>query len=431
MKKLLVILVSIVSCLAGIGALSAMQPASSTALSSGTAPVASPSKGTSTAIAVVSPIKTDDKKESKEEKKLAQQSRVVLPKVKPMAVDLLIDESKMSADQLYDRGMCFYSGRGVAQDYKAAVALFARAAALGHGMALSSLGFCLKNRRGVEEKDYSRLVAVLQERADNGDVGAAMQIGVYLVDDLENEQDEKPAEDTIQSLEKAAEGGSAVAMCNLGVRMLTDNSNACDLIGGGEWITKAAEKGSARAQCILGSCLLSGACGYVIDKPRAVMLFERAADKGATEALVYLSHCHAYGLGVEKSEDKAAAYRTRAVATRGEESVKKDLATFVAQQLGFADKSFTPRTCREATNQQNAACPICLGELYPGMQVQRCINGHCSHTACMERWEQQKGYPECPSCRSDRIADGKVAGKDDVVDNKTGYSTSSWWCVIS
>ena len=350
MKKFVSILLLFIVQLVGICALSAMSPSSSTVLSSGTVSSTASSAAASMSAVSAESSSSDDKKESKEEKKLAQQSSVAYKNAEPMSVDLTTDESKMSADQLYDRGRCYQRGVGVGQDIQMAMQWF----------------------------------------------------------------------------EKAADRGSAIAMCGLGEIAVSRTDIPVDEFAAGLWFTRAAENGWARAQCLLGMCFLFGFGGYAIDAKKAVVWLKKAVDNGDSTALVYLSHCYRYGLGVDKNEDSAAVYEGRAIEKCGKTYVQRTLTKLVSKKMGFEQETvyFCPRTCLDIT------CAICLEPLCAGICIQRCNNGHGCHAVCMERWKLRKGSRQCPSCRSNHIAEGKMAGEGDAVDHKTGYGTGLG-CVIS
>ena len=75
-----------------------------------------------------------------------------------------------------------------------------------------------------------------------------------------------------------------------------------------EYFTKAAELGSAEAMCELGELYKQGAYGLERNFKKAVELYQKAAALKSYCAYRKLSSCYQYGHGVEKDLEKALEY---------------------------------------------------------------------------------------------------------------------------
>ena len=71
---------------------------------------------------------------------------------------------------------------------------------------------------------------------------------------------------------------------------------------------KAAELGSAKAMCELGWQYRQGTVALEEDHTKAIELFQKAAELGEPEAYYWLARCYQFGIGVEKDLEKALKY---------------------------------------------------------------------------------------------------------------------------
>jgi TPR repeat protein len=69
-------------------------------------------------------------------------------------------------------GNCYYSGRGVSQDFNKAFEYYQQAAKLNHSDAIYKLGLCYKNGKGVSN-DINKAIQYYQQAADLGNQNAS------------------------------------------------------------------------------------------------------------------------------------------------------------------------------------------------------------------------------------------------------------------
>ncbi len=111
----------------------------------------------------------------------------------------------------YNLGLMYDNGRGVTQDYKEAVRLFALAAAQGLAEAQYNLGLMYKNSQGVTQ-DYKEAVRLYGLAAAQGNANAQNNLGAMYANGLGVTQDYKEA---VRLYGLAAEQGDANAQSNL------------------------------------------------------------------------------------------------------------------------------------------------------------------------------------------------------------------------
>jgi TPR repeat protein len=155
------------------------------------------------------------------------------------------DNGDMSA--MFNLGLRYADGQGVAQDYAKAREWYERAAAKGDPRAMSSLGWLYESGQGVTQ-DYAK---------------------------------------AREWFEKAADKGDANAMRGLGWRYESGQGVARDYAKAREWYEKAAAKGDPRAMYSLGGLYESGQ-GVAQDYAKAREWYEKAADKGDASATAAL-----------------------------------------------------------------------------------------------------------------------------------------------
>jgi TPR repeat protein len=89
-------------------------------------------------------------------------------------------------------GHCFYDGKGVAKDFKAAAEWYAKAAAQGHASGQRSLGFHYAIGKGVAQ-DFKAAAAWYAKAAAAGDAMAQFNLGVHYEHGIGVAQDFKAA----------------------------------------------------------------------------------------------------------------------------------------------------------------------------------------------------------------------------------------------
>ena len=333
MKKLLVIVLSIVSCLAGVGALSAMQPSSSTGLSSGTISSTASSAAASTSAASTESSSSADKKESKEEKKdsVAVGSKRKLDdktaeddeadrsgkrarggdSEKEALEKLLapiINSSALFGYRLLQTGDGYYQSRSAFETKALAVRYYRQAAEKGTIRAMVKLQYCYAHGIGVARDEKSAAAWATKAATANRLDQMVVQAHEYLVGTCEHKKDEKRA---IDLFTQAMDQGSAAASNGLAYCYLNGCGVAKDVKKGLELIRKAFDGWYAGAIDLLGACYCDG-IGVEKDARKAVELFTKAAAEECASAYNHLGECYWGGVGVEEDEKQAIFYYKRA-----------------------------------------------------------------------------------------------------------------------
>lgn len=110
-----------------------------------------------------------------------------------------------SALSIYNVGLCYAGGWGVAQDYAQALQWYGRAAALGYPDAMNNLGKMYADGQGVS-KDYCQAMQQYKRAAEAGSATGMFNLGVYYKGGYcAGTQDKELAR---QWLQKAVEAGS-------------------------------------------------------------------------------------------------------------------------------------------------------------------------------------------------------------------------------
>jgi TPR repeat protein len=269
------------------------------------------------------------------------------------ATDLEAAAGAGDAEAQFQLGACFASGgAGVAREPVQAVRWWARAAAAGHGEALSALGVCYRDGLGTGA-DSTRAVECFEAAAQLGIASAQRRLGVIWFQTAargggataasaagDGTAEELDAE-AVKWFRAATEQGDAMAQCWLGVchasgrgvprhaeaaarlyRLSAEQGYAraqynlavCYSEGNGvpkilgeavRWWHAAAVQDDAQAQCWMGVCHATG-WGVSHDERQAVAWFQRSADQGWCEAQCWLAECYADGRGVDMPDRRRA-----------------------------------------------------------------------------------------------------------------------------
>lgn len=233
-----------------------------------------------------------------------------------------------------------FGGKGISPNPTKAVVWLMRAAEQGDVSAQLSLSECYYNGTGVEE-DHFEAVKWVRRAAEQGDSTAYWTLGVcYYRDDGVPESSNNKGE-AVKWFKMAAERGHAKAQSWLadcyynGVGVLKDVRQAvvwyeratdlgdpdgqfglavCYLSGDGirkspfeaiKLLRDAASQNHVGAQYYLGECYYAGFNGITIDHTEAFIWFRKAAEHGVPDAQYRLGDCFLYGIGTEKSRNKA------------------------------------------------------------------------------------------------------------------------------
>ena len=179
----------------------------------------------------------------------------------------------------YYLGYCYYSGKGVTQDYTEAVKWYRKAAERRNTNAQFNLGYCYQSGKGVPQNE-TKAVEWYRKAAEGGNTNAQFILGYYYQSGKGVPQNETKA---VEWYRKAAEGGNTKAQCNLGNCYYWGYGVTLDYAEAIKWFRKAAEQGNATAQYNLGNCYENG-IGVSKDGEKAVEWYTKAANQGDADA---------------------------------------------------------------------------------------------------------------------------------------------------
>lgn len=228
-------------------------------------------------------------------------------------------------------GDCYYEGRGVEQDYAAAVKWYQKAAGE-NAEAQYRLAVCYSAGWGVQED---------------------------------------PAE-AVRWCRKSAEQGCADGQHMLGQCLFQGEGVEKDQRAAAEWHRKAAAQNHAQAQYDLGICYFMGA-GVEKDVQEAMAWFRKAADQNVPLAQYMLGMAHySYGKGITKKDVEAVKW-VRKAADQGEFIAQYALGSFYYQGHGVRrDWAKAARLFWEAAMQEYAEAQYRLGDCFAlGRGVER------------------------------------------------------------
>ena len=216
-------------------------------------------------------------------------------------------------------GECYYTGTEVKKNYKQAARWFCKAAEQGNATAQYNLAYCYINGQGVT-KDYAQAVSWYRKAAEQGHAKAQNNLATCYYNGLGVTKDYTQA---VNWYRKAAEQGNASAQCNLGYCYQYGQGVTKDYAQAVNWYRKAAEQGYASAQYNLGYCYINGQ-GVTKDYAQAVNWFRQAAEQGHAAAQNNLGYCYKYGQGVTQDYAQAISWYRKA-AEQGHAAAKAAL----------------------------------------------------------------------------------------------------------
>lgn len=255
----------------------------------------------------------------------------------------------------------FYGGEGISPNPAKAVGWFMKAAVQGNVSAQLILIDCYYNGTGVE-KDHFEAVRWARKAAEQGDSSAYWTLGVCYYQDDGVPLSSNNKSEAVRWFRMAAERGHAKAQSWLadcyynGIGVLKDVHQAalwneraadlgdpdgqfglalCYLTGNGvrkspfdaiRLLRDAASQNHLGAQYYLGECYYAGFNGITIDHSEAFSWFNKAAMHGAPDAQYRLGDCFLYGIGTEKSRNKAIIWykaAARGGSTEAEEKLRE------------------------------------------------------------------------------------------------------------
>jgi TPR repeat protein len=202
------------------------------------------------------------------------------------------------------------------------------AATQGHAQALTSLGECFEQGRGVQASATEALGWYAQAAAQ-GDVLALERTAAL----LQSQSNSLPQE----FITRAAEGGVASAQHQEGQRFADETNPHQDWRKAVAWYRRAAEQGHADAQCALADCL-AGGLGARKDAAQALVWYERAVLQDHPRAQWSLGEILAQGQPGGVPEPRRAALLCKRAAQGGFAPAQSTLAAMFAK-AGKYDKA--------------------------------------------------------------------------------------------
>lgn len=223
------------------------------------------------------------------------------------------------ADEQFNLGALYLSGKGVQQDDAKGAALLIKAAEQGHLLAQMSLADLYSCGQGVPQ-DYKQAAVWYRKAAEQGDPEAQSNLGCLY------QRGQGVRQDNVQSVawfRKAADQGFAFAQHNLANQYFQGQGVPQDCAQAAVWYRRAAERGHPESQSNLG-CLYQHGQGVPKDYAQAGGWFRKAADQGYVIAQFNLASFYRYGQGVPK-DDAQAAFWFRKAAEQGDSDAQYHL----------------------------------------------------------------------------------------------------------
>jgi hypothetical protein len=148
---------------------------------------------------------------------------------------------------MFNLGLLYDNGQGVAQDYVKAREWYEKAADKGEASAMTNLGWLYANGRGVAQ-DYPKAREWYEKAADKGEATAMRNLGLLFANGQDVAQDYAKAREWY---EKAAAKDNSDSMNNLGVFYERGYGVTQDYAKAREWYERAAAQGNTSANVAL------------------------------------------------------------------------------------------------------------------------------------------------------------------------------------
>ncbi len=263
------------------------------------------------------------------------------------------------AQEQFELGDRYASGRGVPKDDAKAVEWFRKAAEQGSAAAQDVLGTAYSEGRGVPEDD-AMAVEWYRKAAEQDFAKAQYNLGMMYRDGRGVPQSYVEA---VKWFHKAAEQGSAEAQCKLGWMYGDGRGVPKDDAKAVKWFRKAAEQGDASAQYNLGWMYGDGH-GVPKDDAKAVEWFRKAAEQGNAQAQWALGWMYENGRGVPENDVEAVEWYRKA-AEQGDALAQRALGVMYWDGRGVPkDNAKAVEWFRKAAEQGNASAQYHLGLMY-------------------------------------------------------------------
>jgi TPR repeat protein/serine/threonine protein kinase len=262
---------------------------------------------------------------------------------------------QMSAEAQFDKGLRYYEGKEVAQDYALAQSWFDKAAAQGDAKAQYYLGLMYDDGRGVA-KDHAQAKTWWEKAAGQGHVLAEARLGDLYY------QGKGVAQDYAQAkswYDKAAAKGDAGAQYHLGLMYFEGQGVAQDYAQAKTWYDKAAAQGHAGAQSQIGEMYFN-AKGVTQDSALAKSWWEKAAPQGDAHAQNSLGFIYHHGRGATKNYTLAKSWYEKAAA-QGFDKAQNNLGVLYEDGQGVVKSYSMAKSWYEKAAAQG--CPMALWNL--------------------------------------------------------------------
>jgi TPR repeat protein len=204
-------------------------------------------------------------------------------------------------------GLACANGAGVAKDPAEAARWYRKAADAGNPVAMSALGLAYEEGAGVE---MNVGVAMLwwRKAADAAYTPAMNRLGLAFANGFGVARDPVSA---VAWFRKAAEAGGTKAMVNLGIAYAQGAGVGKGAVEAARWFRKAAEAGNLIGLNHLGFAYERGR-GVPRDPVEAVRWYQKAAEAGNVYAMNNLGLAYRNGVGVARNEEEAERWLSKA-----------------------------------------------------------------------------------------------------------------------
>jgi methionine-S-sulfoxide reductase len=225
-------------------------------------------------------------------------------------------------------GDMYFDGSGVPQDYAAALTWYRKAADQGYANAEYHLGTIYENGQGVPQ-DYAEALKWYRIAAEQGEGRAQVELGAMYDNGDGVPQDYAEA---LKWFRKAADQDFPAAQYNLGQMYRLGSGVPQDDAAAAKWYRLAANKGYAAAQSNLGAMYARGQ-GVRQDYTGALKWFHLAADHGDLDAQFNIGGMYDHGQGVPQDYAEASKWY-RLAAEQGYVYAQNSLGIMYAEGQG-------------------------------------------------------------------------------------------------
>jgi TPR repeat protein len=174
---------------------------------------------------------------------------------------------------------------------------------------------------------------------------------------------DKKYADALMWYKKAADGGSAPAMRNVGLLYETGRGTEQDYAAAADWYKKAADLGNPGAMFDLANLYEKG-WGVDQDFAQAATWYRKAADAKNASAMNHLAYLYESGRGVDQDYDQAMQWYKKA-ADANDSTAMANIGVLYDKGRGVkADPAAAMQWYRKAADLGNAAAMNDIGLLY-------------------------------------------------------------------